>query len=394
MEAYLGGKGFVAGPHYSDADAQSLLDAGGYVPGPHLTLQQCLDGVAAQGYLKPGEPIPASMLPPDGLDEVSNQLITATFDASFASTTAPVVIVDGFLAGVVDSITIPDLGTIQELNVDVNIEHTSPTDLKVVLVAPSGQTFVLRDHGPAIGGGIVTNFDLQTKPLQGDLSSLDGKNPAGQWTIKVVDDVLGNGGKLVSWKINVVTLSAKKVFVDGSLEVSADFSLSDSEVTRASLEKLTAGQASSADALHTHTNLGVYFKEDAGLWSGGGKNVYDGQGYQVTYSGSFGPTDPSTSHMTVKTVAVSGNHAPGWAGYVCFCAKGSISVPGGGQQTLDEKCGGATNQTVTLSWAVTPNLTGPGAGTLTMYAKTCGGGIAVGGTSVTGDQFLPVKLIK
>ena len=393
-QSYLDQKGYVAGPHYADGDTQAYLDAQGYVPGPHLTVDQCLDAVAAQGYLKPGEKIAPDMLPPDGLDEVSNGLLTATFDNTFSGPTAPLPIVDGFLAGVSHSLVIPELGTIQDINIDLAIAHVDPKQLKVTLTTPGGKVFVLHDHGPSGAGGITTNFDLDTKPVSGDLSSLDGSSPAGTWTLKIVDDVLGGDGTLTSWAIHVQTLSPSNLYLAGSLTVKGGFALEGSNVSRSTLQTLTAGKASAADALHTHTNLAVYFKENTGIWGGGGGLAYQGGAWMSIYGGAVAASDPATSTLVLRQVTVSGNHGPGWAGYVCLCAKGSISAAGGPTVQLEEKCGGATNQTVTLSWPVDPGLTSVTAGSLSLQGKSCGGNIQFSGASITGDQYLPVKLVK
>ena len=392
-QAWLGDNGFVSGPHYSDGDTQAWLEQQGYVVGEHLTIEQCLEAVEDVGYLKPGEPIPPEMLPPDGLDEVSNNLLTTTFDATFNSA-APVPIIDGFLAGVQDMIVIPDVGLVQDLTVSLDIEHATANDLKVTLQTPAGDLLVLHDHGQAIGNGIQTNFDLETAPVVGDLSLLDGKSPAGTWILHIVDDVLSADGTLNGWSIQVESLSAQNVLVSGSVQIEGAFSLAGSNVNSSTLEQLTGGADSVADALHTHTNLAVYFKEGTNVWSGGGGTTVTPSNYQNIYSGAISSSDPSTATLTFKSISVGGNHAPGWAGYVCLCAKGSITGSDSGTIQLEEKCGGATNQQVTVSWSLAPALISSKPGSISMQGKSCGGGIKFGAVSVTGDQYLPVRNVK
>ncbi len=393
VQSYLSDNGYASGPHYTDGDVQVWLDAQGYVTGPHLELVDVLDAVAAEGYLKPGEPIPPEMLPPDGLDEVSNGLLTTTFDATFSSTETPKTVPDAYLGGITDVITVPDVGKIQDVTVSLNVQHPSASDLKVVLTAPGGQTFLLHDHGEPLGGGIVTSFDEETQPLEGDLSVLDGTYATGDWTLKLVDDQLENEGTLLLWSVNVEALSEQSVKVNGDLAVAGNFALDDSQVNRSSLETLTAGADSPAVGLHTHTDLAVYFVENGGVWSGGGATVPQGGNYQNIYSGAVNPSDPSTAGLSLEQVAVSCNHAPGWAGYVCCCAKGTVSGDNG-SFTLEEKCGGATNQTVKLSWSVSPAIKAASGGSLSMQGKSCGGGINFSAASITGDKFLPVKRLQ
>ncbi len=387
---YLSDSGYVSGPHYADLDVQAWLDLGGYVPGDHLTVDECLAAVAEEGYLKPGEPIPPEMLPPDGLDEVSNGLLTTTFDATFASTTTPVTVPDAYLGGITDVLTAPDVGKIQDLTVSLNVQHAAPAELKIVLTAPGGQVFVLHDHGEAIGGGVVTSYDDETAVVVGDLSLLDDTYATGDWTLKLVDDVLENEGTLVAWAIHVESLSEQSVRVNGDLAVAGDFSLDNSNVGRSTLTTLTAGAESPADGLHTHTDLAVYFIEGGGIWGGGGTSVSQGGDFKSVYSGAVTASDPATAALVFEQVSVSCNHAPGWAGYVCCCAKGSVSGDNG-SFSLIEKCAGATNQTVTHTWAVDPSIVAAAGGSLSVQGKSCGGGINFSGVSVKGDKYLPVK---
>jgi subtilisin-like proprotein convertase family protein len=387
---YLSDGGFVAGPHYADGDVQAWLDISGYVPGEHLTIEECLIAVADEGYLKPGQPIPPEMLPPDGLDEVSNGLLTTTFDASFASTGTPLTVPDAYLGGVTDILTVPDVGKIQDLTVSLNVQHADPEELKIVLIAPGGELFTLHDHGGAIGGGVVTSYDDETLPVEGDLSVLDDTYATGDWTLKLVDDVLNNEGTLVAWSIHVESLSEQSVRVNGDLAVAGNFSLDESNVERSTLTTLTAGSDSPADGLHTHTDLAVYFIEGGGIWSGGGTTVSQGGNFKSIYSGGVTASDPATAALIFEQVKVSCNHSPGWAGYVCCCAKGTISGDNG-SFTLIEKCAGATNHTVTHTWAVAPSIVAASGGSLSLQGKSCGGGINFSGASITGDKYLPVK---
>jgi subtilisin-like proprotein convertase family protein/ribulose bisphosphate carboxylase small subunit len=227
-QSYLEANGYSAGPPYSDADVQAYLEGEGYVSGPHLTLEQCLDAVGGEGYLKPGQAIDSSMLPPEGLDEVSNGVLTTTFKASFASPTAPTPIKDFWPPGVEDQIVVPDVGSIIDVNIQVELLHDAPLELKIQLTAPTGQQFLLHDHGAGIGAGIVTTYDSQTKPVSGDLSALDGQEAGGTWKLLIIDDGWsggGDSGTLQSWSVKLESLSDHTVAVKGDLKVEGNLTL-------------------------------------------------------------------------------------------------------------------------------------------------------------------------
>ena len=248
VQAYLAAHEFVPGTHYSDDDAQVLLDQGGYEPGPyfgdsdvegfldandyhsgpHLSTDECLDAVADAGYLKEGGKLSAKDLPPDGLDEISNQVLTTTFEASFASTNTPLDVVDLWPPGIEDEIVLPAMGEIIDITVSVELLTASPGDVKIVLTAPGGETIVLHDHSDGVGGGVVTTFDTETQPTEGDLGTLDGSQAQGTWRLLVFDDQWSGGGvvaELTSWSIEVQALDDDRVAVNGDLEVSGKLTL-------------------------------------------------------------------------------------------------------------------------------------------------------------------------
>lgn len=248
VQSYLVAHDYLPGPHYSDDDVQSLLEQGGYEPGPHygngevesfldgndyhpgphLSTDQCLSAVAEAGYIKEAGEIAATSLPPDGLDEVSNQVLTTTFKASFESPSTPLDVEDLWPPGVEDEIVLPAMGKIIDITVSVELLTASPGDAKIQLTSPGGEVFGLHDHGDGIGGGVVTTFDSPTQPAEGDLGSLDGSEAEGAWKLLVIDDVWSGGGvgaTLASWSIEVEALDDDRVAVNGDLEVSGKLTL-------------------------------------------------------------------------------------------------------------------------------------------------------------------------
>ncbi len=111
-------------------------------------------------------------------------------------------------------------GSISDVNVTVNITHSSDSQLTLTLIAPNGAQIVLASK---IGGSNAnftnTTFDDQaaisissaSAPFTGSfrptgmLSSLDGAAPNGTWKLKVTDTVRRTTGTLNSWSLSVTT---------------------------------------------------------------------------------------------------------------------------------------------------------------------------------------------
>ena len=109
-------------------------------------------------------------------------------------------------------------GTILDLNVKLNISHTNDADLDVFLIAPDGTRVELTtDNGGS--GDNYTNTVLDddvtalvtagsapftgTYKPEGNLTGLEGKNLAGNWTLEVTDDTNSKTGTLLNWSIIV-----------------------------------------------------------------------------------------------------------------------------------------------------------------------------------------------
>jgi subtilisin-like proprotein convertase family protein len=179
--------------------------------------------VNAEGFIKPGVPVGEASLPANGLNEVSNGLLTNQFTDEVASTTTPIDIKDLNPIGVSNEIIFPDIGTAEEFSVSVNISNSDLSGVTVNLYDPTGTKFVLYDkNGP--GKVLGTTYPSPTQPVDGDLSVWVGKNPKGTWTLEVKDmefnaDTNPVDGKINSWSISVSTLSTKKVKVAGDLVI-------------------------------------------------------------------------------------------------------------------------------------------------------------------------------
>ena len=147
-----------------------------------------------------------------------------TYDANassptFASGPLNVAIPDGDLAGLSRTITVAgQSGTINDLNVTLNITHGNDADLVVQLIAPNGRIVLLSNgRGGAANNFTNTVFDDEaatsiaagSAPFTGSfrperpLSAFDGFDPNGVWTIRIVDEASGNAGVLVDWSLTM-----------------------------------------------------------------------------------------------------------------------------------------------------------------------------------------------
>jgi subtilisin-like proprotein convertase family protein len=194
---------------------------------------QCGTGLVVKGHNADGSlnciaAMDLSAIPPDGINEISNNLIYNQFVDSVAGGTA-VLIPDNNPVGVSDTLAFPDIGVAQTLSVTVDISNSDTKTLKVSVFDPNNIEYVLFNGG-ASGTGIKTSYPTPTKPVSGDLTTWVGKNPKGNWFIKVVDTGFLNNAKdgaINSWSVNIQTLSNKKVQIKGNLLVDGSVDVGD-----------------------------------------------------------------------------------------------------------------------------------------------------------------------
>lgn len=120
---------------------------------------------------------------------------------------------------VISQITVPDSFSILDMNVYLNISHPRVSDLEVRLIGPppAATEIVLTDHTDVSGANYENTYfndeaektiDSGSAPYRGQfqpeqlLSTFDGSNSAGVWTLQVVDTVSEESGTIDSWRIN------------------------------------------------------------------------------------------------------------------------------------------------------------------------------------------------
>lgn len=149
--------------------------------------------------------IPGNVL----VTNLDNDIVTSTFTKTQNSSIPD----PGTLTS---SLTVTNVGTILDVNVQVNINHTWDEDLDVFLIAPDGTRVelftdvggsndnftntVLDDEATTSMTVGVAPFTGSFKP-EGNLSILDGKNLSGIWKLEVTDDTRINQGTLLNWSI-------------------------------------------------------------------------------------------------------------------------------------------------------------------------------------------------
>ena len=175
-------------------------------------------GISPDGQLSCGAAVDASALPGDGLNEVSNNLISNQFTDS-ASSKVAMPIPDNNPKGLTDKIVMPDIGTAQKLTISLNLTNSNIAKVTATVTDPAGVTYLLYNGG-STGGSLNTSYPDPTPVVSGDLGTWVGKNPKGTWTLLVIDsDYLDNkfDGQVNKWSINISTLSNKKLQVTGNL---------------------------------------------------------------------------------------------------------------------------------------------------------------------------------
>ncbi len=195
---------------YGDLSGLPVLPKLGTTCGTGLVMR----GLKADGsYDCVAGGVSAASLPKDGLDEISNGLLTTQFTELAASSKTPLDIADALPAGINDAIDVPDYGIAQGLAISVELSNSDISKVRVTVYDPAGVAYKLYDQG-GTGTALKTAYPAPTTPVAGDLASWIGKNPKGLWSINVADLVGTSGktdGKLLAWSVGVQVNSSKRV---------------------------------------------------------------------------------------------------------------------------------------------------------------------------------------
>ncbi len=220
--------------------AVAFVGDGSKLTGIALPSGACPPGEAVTGIAADGKLLckaVAAPLPVDGLDEVSNGMMTTQFVDSVA-TAAGIAIPDNTGSNAVAKVTLPDLGNSQGVTIQVDVASTDLSALSLKLLPPDDKKVgvVLCDPcGVKDAKALSTSFPDKTKPKGGDLGVYVGANVAGDWTLIATDTSFcvkqapGNAelcdltnkldGQIKSFAVTSKTLSSTKVAAQGLLQL-------------------------------------------------------------------------------------------------------------------------------------------------------------------------------
>nr|WP_294936615.1 zinc-dependent metalloprotease family protein [uncultured Flavobacterium sp.] len=157
--------------------------------------------------------------------------------ANSSSTNVPLTIATTANVTINSTLNIPAGGTIDDVNITMNVTHTWINDLTATLISPTGtqvQLFVqpctsddiqnvtatFDDAGSNVVCGTNPGISGTVKPTQ-LLSAFNGQNSTGTWTLRIFDGFNQDGGQLNSWSLNICTVQTAGV-AENSLK---DFSV-------------------------------------------------------------------------------------------------------------------------------------------------------------------------
>ena len=123
-----------------------------------------------------------------------------TAQVAFGEVSPMASIPDNKSAGISSGITITQSGTVAQIKVKVDIQHTYVGDLRVALTSPTGRSTVLH---PQLGGSADNLVATYDSGVPGVLSAMVGQPMMGTWLLNVSDRARIDVGKLRSWSIEL-----------------------------------------------------------------------------------------------------------------------------------------------------------------------------------------------
>jgi len=126
--------------------------------------------------------------------------LDASTDILSATALPSVTIPDNDSRGVDSTIALSSSKVTTAVKVDVDITHTYIGDLRVELIAPSGQRAVLHNRQGGSQDNLITTYNSALNPA---LTALIGQAVQGTWTLHVTDLAAVDSGKLNKWTLDV-----------------------------------------------------------------------------------------------------------------------------------------------------------------------------------------------
>lgn len=102
--------------------------------------------------------------------------------------------------GITSPIQVPQTGSVRDIQIGVNIEHSFLGDIEVSLIPPTGQTVLLQGRTLGSATQLQGTYTLQNTPA---LKQLLDSPAAGVWRLLVVDYAQLDTGTLKSWELTL-----------------------------------------------------------------------------------------------------------------------------------------------------------------------------------------------
>ena len=274
---------------------------------------EVVKGINGDGTLQCVKAMDPTALPSDGLNEISNNLLTNQFVDVIETQMKNIPIPDKQGKEAVSNIAVPDLGKVQAISVSVSVENTDLSGVAITVLPPDDKKvgWVLCDPcGKKDEKVFNQTYSPTAKPKSGDIGAWVGKNAQGLWNLKVLDSefcvkqAAGNAkycdlttktdGWITTWSIKLSTESTKKVAANGVLEAKNGLRL-----------QVAAKPPVTCDG----TNLGYLYYNSVD------KNLYvcDGKKFDIAVQAPLGSENkPAPSCQTILTAGESKGSGVYW----------------------------------------------------------------------------------
>ena len=209
---------------------------------------EVVKGIAADGTLICVAALDPAALPNDGLNEISNDLLSNQFVDTITGKEG-VAIPDNTGADANSVLDFPDIGISQTFELTVDVANTDISNIGLTILPPDDKKtgWVLCDPcGEKDAKSYKKTFTKDALPKSGDLVKWINSNPKGTWNLKVLDTSFcvpqapGNSvlcdinnkadGSIVTWSIKIQTLSNKKIAINGDTYQAGTANLKDVDV--------------------------------------------------------------------------------------------------------------------------------------------------------------------
>jgi len=114
-------------------------------------------------------------------------------NASTYASATPVAIPDANATGAKSVIAVPESFSVKSVSVELNVEHSYMSDLKITLKHGRKSVVVWANEGEA----------QQNLQASFDLTGFEGADAAGNWTLQLVDSAAQDVGQLVDWSLTL-----------------------------------------------------------------------------------------------------------------------------------------------------------------------------------------------